>query len=1068
MSEMRGAIAGVVMSKSFASIFIASALCFQIAPLTGAEVILVKDGGALATIVLAEKPRSAAQLAAHELQYYLERISGAKIPIVREPAVVAGNRILVGESNATKTLGYTNDGFEPQEFLIKTYADTLVLIGRDHDNFSEVDYRSYRSIYDGLPGSMATCYAVHSLLENELGVRWYYPNEELGEVVPRRRTITGKDLNIRRKPDAAVRMLYPLFSNTERLYFTDYDQPEKFQAAWVDARQSLLYWIRLRYWGGMRYNANHSFHGYDKAFGQSHPEWFSTKSFGRMQQLRYQGAVQPCLTADGFLEQVVEIAREHFDGKSSTYPDTNRGSAGNFFSVVPNDNTNMCNCASCTPQYRRDLSPGGFASHYVWGFVNNVAREVRKTHPDAMVSGLAYFNYTVPPRGMTFEPNVSVTFCKFYQQYHDRDYQRRDYERIAEYVNRNKARFFTTWEYPVHPFMNSMPFPCLVPRVQADDVRCLTGIDGFMGGLMDRTSGAVYQNGKPIGVAWSNPVMDFMNVYWRVKLYDDFDFDIEQGLAEYYHSFFGPAAAEMEKFYTALETRWMSMGGASALRQSWWKLGTKPFLDELAQHMRAAMAATRPESIERKRVDLVDAGIMQYLIKARAKYEGSVLPESSPIATAGVAHVAVPADRDWTDDSTWADALPNPMRETERSDPAVPLTVFKLAYDSKHVYLYARCPERHPEKITADTHDNDHGGFKDDSIELFIDPTGRGAAYYHFCINTAGAVYDALRDATAVGAAAKVTWDSNIQVKATIRNDHWELRAALPLDGLGIKGPLARSTWRFNIARRQFTEKDRAPRLVWSPLAGGGSTEPGRFGIITFNAPADRGRLVWNCDLEGAAFAGQSRLIGVEGWYENTNYANLGWDKSWKVVRRDGNRVALGNLNQTNFSDLVPKHAVQISPGIFSVEVAYRRGSLAGNMPALRVQDRHDRTLAIMYTWPDRPDLVGIEQSDQDGGRQNFGNNQHGIDNLAPVGQWFGMKLIIDTTNKRVNGYVRRAEGEWVKLNASPLPYYDHNAQGSEIFLGLGSRKLKEATGNTLEMDNIRVIQLSCKITDKH
>ena len=277
--------------------------------------------------------------------------------------MVADKRILVGDSKATKTLGYTNDGFQSQEFLITTHADTLVLIGRDHDNFSEIDYRSYLSIYNGLPGSMATCYAVHSLLEHALGVRWYYPNEELGEVVPRRRTTTVKDLNVRRKPDAPVRILYPLFSNTERLYFTDYDQPEKFQASWADARQSLLYWIRLRYWGGMRYNANHSFHGYDKAFGQSHPEWFSTKSFDRMKQLRYQGAVQPCLAADGFLEQVVGIAREHFDGESSTYPDTNRGSAGNFFSVVPNDNTNMFNCTSCTPQYRHDLAPGGFASH---------------------------------------------------------------------------------------------------------------------------------------------------------------------------------------------------------------------------------------------------------------------------------------------------------------------------------------------------------------------------------------------------------------------------------------------------------------------------------------------------------------------------------------------------------------------------------------------------------------------------------------------------------------------------------------------------------------------------------
>ena len=251
-------------------------------------------------------------------------------------------------------------------------------------------------------------------------------------------------------------------------------------------------------------------------------------------------------------------------------------------------------------------------------------------------------------------------------------------------------------------------------------------------------------------------------------------------------------------------------------------------------------------------------------------------------------------------------------------------------------------------------------------------------------------------------------------------------------------------------------------------MKGSGATDPGRCRIITFNAPADRGRLVWNCDLEGAAFSGQSRLIGVEGWYENSNYANLGWGKSWKVVRHAGNRVAMGNLNQTIFSDLAPKHAVQIRHGIFSVKVASRRESLAGNMPALRVQDRHDRTRANIYTWPDCPDLVGIEQSDQDGSRQNFGKTQHGIGNLAPIGPWFGMKLIIDTTDKRVNGYVRRAEGDSVMLNASPLPYYAHTAQGNHIFLGLASRKLKDATGNTLAMDNIRMTQLSCKNTDQH
>ncbi|MBP88036.1 MAG: hypothetical protein CMJ64_15140 [Planctomycetaceae bacterium] len=61
---------------------------------------LATDGRAQSTIVLAEKPTAAAQLAAFELQYYLEKISGAKLPIVREPQAVEGTAILVGDSQA--------------------------------------------------------------------------------------------------------------------------------------------------------------------------------------------------------------------------------------------------------------------------------------------------------------------------------------------------------------------------------------------------------------------------------------------------------------------------------------------------------------------------------------------------------------------------------------------------------------------------------------------------------------------------------------------------------------------------------------------------------------------------------------------------------------------------------------------------------------------------------------------------------------------------------------------------------------------------------------------------------
>ncbi len=1030
--------------------------------LTAAEPLqLTVDGRPNATIVLAENPRAPAQVAAFELQHYLKKISGAELPIVREPAAVEGNRILVGEGEATRKLGFKQEDLGEQEYVVKTLPDVLMLMGYDSDIHSEVDYASYMSIYEAVTDKIATCYAVHDFLERTLGVRWYYPNEEIGEIIPDLPSVAVKDLDLRRRPDAAIRQNYPLFSNTEVLTFTDWDRPETFQTTWVNSRTSLLYWVRLKYWGGMRYNANHSFHGYDKALGESHPEWFSTKNYDRMKQLGYQYSVQHCFSSTSFLDQVVEIARDYFDGKPEPFPSAYHAASGNFFPVVPNDNQNMCGCSTCVPLYRNDVGLGGDASHYVWGFVNQVAREVHKTHPDAMVSGIAYFNYTLPPTGLVFEPNVSVTFCKFYQGYHDPAYRERDYRRIEEYVEKNKARFFTTYEYPCKPFMDEWPFPCMVPRVHAEDVRRLRRIGGYMGGVLDRTVAATYSGTTRAGIAYANPVLDFMNVYWRVKLFDEYELDIEKGLAEYYELFFGPAAAGMNRFYTALEDRWMSLGGGDTARAWWGKLGTAEFLEEVAGYLEQARLATEEGSLYRKRVELVDAGIMQHLVKGRARYEDSALSEFAPIGTAAVAHTTVSDGVDWADDATWADALPLEISKTIKNEPVLQKTAFKLAHDGERLYILARCREPYVSNILAATRENDIGGFSDDSIELFVDPAGKGEDYYQFCINSLGTVYDARENPTAIAASSTITWNSGVEVKTAVGDDYWELRAALPFAAWKLV-PAPGSTWRFNLCRNRYTEEGAPPYSGWSSTLGG-FRNPERFGVITFNHAEDGGRLLWNCDFEGPAFAaesGESRLIGLDGWYENTVYANRGWDGSWKVVERDGNRFAVCDVNETCPSDIVPFHAVQVLPGVFSVEVDYRRHGLAGNQPTLSVVDANGKYLGTMIAWPDRGDLAAISQSKVDGGRRIYENEHHGLGGFAEVGNWFGMKLVVDTNQRQVTGYLRAGQGEWVRLNDRPLPYYDHDAKDDEIFLGFGSYRLQDGAGGVLDMDNVRVRQV--------
>ena len=68
-----------------------SAVCFGQnagSPPPAASLILVRDQQPAASIVVAQEPTRAASLAAHELQYHVALITGAKLPIVTDDVAV--------------------------------------------------------------------------------------------------------------------------------------------------------------------------------------------------------------------------------------------------------------------------------------------------------------------------------------------------------------------------------------------------------------------------------------------------------------------------------------------------------------------------------------------------------------------------------------------------------------------------------------------------------------------------------------------------------------------------------------------------------------------------------------------------------------------------------------------------------------------------------------------------------------------------------------------------------------------------------------------------------------------
>jgi hypothetical protein len=94
-----------------------------------ADPLLVENGEPCSEIVIAENPPRLVKLAAEELQSYVEKISGARLPILTEPSGDAPFRIFVGKSPSTETMGIGDTGLRYGAYRIISSFDSLVLLG---------------------------------------------------------------------------------------------------------------------------------------------------------------------------------------------------------------------------------------------------------------------------------------------------------------------------------------------------------------------------------------------------------------------------------------------------------------------------------------------------------------------------------------------------------------------------------------------------------------------------------------------------------------------------------------------------------------------------------------------------------------------------------------------------------------------------------------------------------------------------------------------------------------------------------------------------------------------------
>ncbi|MBM4045834.1 MAG: DUF4838 domain-containing protein, partial [Planctomycetes bacterium] len=158
------------------------ALCLAFAG--GAQGLdVVRDGKAVARIVVPDSPDDYTKLAAGWIRDYVKKASGAELAIVEEGKDGgAGPRICLGATKAAAAAGIRGEGIKWDGCRLAVKGETLFLAGHDEPGVGKVDYKAPKG----------TCRAAVTFLEEFCGVRWLVPSP-MGEFVPERKDIVVPD-----------------------------------------------------------------------------------------------------------------------------------------------------------------------------------------------------------------------------------------------------------------------------------------------------------------------------------------------------------------------------------------------------------------------------------------------------------------------------------------------------------------------------------------------------------------------------------------------------------------------------------------------------------------------------------------------------------------------------------------------------------------------------------------------------------------------------------------------------------------------------------------------------------
>ncbi|MDD2710919.1 MAG: DUF4838 domain-containing protein [Verrucomicrobiae bacterium] len=754
---------------------------------------LVKDGNPESCVVLEENAGPVERHAATELADYLKKASGARVAIQSIPSETLYN-IYLGLSDS-KTMRFSGamktalTKIDSQGYMLAADKEGLRIVGRQ---------------------PIGVLYGAYEILKRQADIRWFAPGDEF-EYCPNKPTIFVP---------AQIVVSNPSF---------------KFRYVGINcARASLATWNWLvrngmtiqvpkgpyrthqgeyEKRGAEILGGGHSFiHLLDDKLFDEHPEYFGLRDERRVKQRRQDGkkdSCQPCTSNP----KVAEIMAESLEKWLHILPQKSHYIIGN------NDYTRWCQCDKCARLDPVEEQEKNFVGTRYFTLVNQIAKKVYASLPDADLWAWAYQNYQEPPAGIVPDQRLTIQVCLNGRCYRhamaDETCAANDRFRNILSSWRRFGNPILTYEYQFdESFMKKEIDRVAAWYIPYEHVFCQDikyyhrlGIRGF------RLT-AIPPDGKFCPVFDKRILKESWYAMWQLMYLSaqmawDVNADYDRLVEDMGTKYYGKAWLAMKQYREQLIKMYEETPGDFCLstpKRSLGKCLEKPGVDLRLLDEAEKMAADDPTSIKRIKRDreffqLCWPPLHEEFLAARPN-QIHINKRMDKIVVDGEF-----AETDWKK-SEFTDNFIVLDGKT-----ANPQTFVKMLYDEDNIYLAIEAMEPDPSKMKINLCAHDGALWQDSSLEVFIAAPGMNNQYAHVVVNPKEVVYDSM---VVDGSQFEdLNFDAGMEVKAKVMFDRWVTEIRIPAAALGVKIRDGEA-WRINVARNRHLVDGTSQNSSWS------------------------------------------------------------------------------------------------------------------------------------------------------------------------------------------------------------------------------------------------------------